>query len=316
MTFSSDTSAFDGRRIAEYPADDSSATVAWRVSHHEYDNSTDVKLNEGFRAKLEAFLTDLGAETESLVIGSWGYAAFSPAPIEQLCAAAPRLPRLRSLFLGDIGAEECEISWMKVGDVSRLLTAFPLLETLQVRGGEDFRFSGPVRNDHLRRLVVQSGGLGAGFTTAVLTSELPELTDLELWLGVDEYGGSTTLETLRPLLDGKLFPRLRRLALRNAENADEIATALAQAPVVARLEALDLAMGTFGDQGAAALLAGQPLTHLRELGLEFHYMSDETAQALVEALAGVEVNVDDQQEPDEYEDDGVTISERYTAVSE
>ncbi|GIF16808.1 STM4015 family protein [Actinoplanes teichomyceticus] len=315
MTFSSGTGSFDGRRVVDYPQD-TTGPVAWRVSHVGYDGSVDIKLCEEFRAKFEAFVTDLGPAVESLVIGSWGYAAFAPAPVAQICAAAPRLPRLRSLFLGDIGAEECEISWMKVGDVSPLLTAYPRLETLQVRGGEDFRFAAPVRHDSLRRLVVQSGGLGADFAGAVLASRLPALTDLELWLGVADYGGRVTLDVLRPLLDGELFPNLRRLGLRNAEFADDIAAALAGAPVVQRLESLDLSMGTLGDAGAAALLAGQPLTHLRELNLRFHYMSEQTAAAVVAALPGVRVDVGDPQEPDEYDSGGEHFSERYTAVAE
>ncbi|GAA4600549.1 hypothetical protein GCM10023195_00170 [Actinoallomurus liliacearum] len=38
---------------------------------------------------------------------------------------------------------------------------------------------------------------------------------------------------------------------------------MASAPVVARLEVLDLSMGTLSDDGATALLSGQPLTHLK-----------------------------------------------------
>ncbi len=306
MTFNSHAETFAGQTVADYPEGKSGGT-AWRVSEPADDAIGEEAPLEEFRAKFEAFVADRGATVEALVIGAWGYAAFRPAPLGQLCDAAPRLPRLRSLFLGDITFDECEVSWMKVGDVSPLVTTFPELETLQVRGGEDFRFS-PVGSDSLRRLVVQSGGLPAAFTTAVLASRFPELTDLELWLGTDEYGGDTTIADLRPLLDGTLFPRLRRLGLRNAEIADEIAAAVAQAPIVARLESLDLSMGTLGDQGAAALLAGQPLTHLRELNLAHHYMSEEVAAAVVAALPDVQVDVSDPQEDDE--------GERYTAVSE
>ncbi|GIE90591.1 STM4015 family protein [Actinoplanes regularis] len=305
MTFNSHAETFAGQTVVEYPSDKPGGT-AWRVAYRDDDDHQD-ELSEEFRAAFEEFVADRGATVEALVIGAWGYAAFRPAPLQQLCDSAPRLPRLRSLFVGDIPFHECEISWMKVGDVSPLITAFPELETLQVRGGEDFGFS-PVGSENLRRLVVQSGGLPASFTTAVLASRFPALTDLELWLGTDEYGGDTTVADLRPLLDGKLFPRLRRLGLRNAENADEIAAAVAQAPVVARLESLDLSMGTLGDQGAAALLAGQPLTHLQELNLAHHYMSEEVAAAVVAALPEVQVDVSDPQEEDE--------GERYTEVSE
>jgi hypothetical protein len=310
MTFNSSVETFDGRAVVDHPHEPADG-VAWRVAYLDEGDSPEGEPSEGFRDVFEAFLTERGESVESLVIGSWGYAAFAVAPIEQLCAAAPRLPRLRSLFLGDITFDECEISWMKVGDVSPLLTAFPRLETLQVRGGDDFRFA-PAESASLRRLVVQSGGLPAAFTTAVLASRFPELTDLELWLGVEDYGGDTTVDDLRPLLDGSLFPRLRRLGLRNAEFTDQIAAAVAQAPVVKRLESLDLSMGTLGDAGAAALLAGQSLTHLSELSLAHHYMSPETAAAVVAARPGVRVDVGDPQEEDRYDDE----SHRYPAVGE
>jgi hypothetical protein len=307
MTFHSHAETFAGLPVTEFPAPAVSGPVSWRVSYHDEDVETEETPSEGFRDVFETFVATHGATAESLVIGPWGYAAFAPAPLGQLSDSAERLPRLRSLFLGDITFDECEISWMKVGDVSPLVTAFPRLETLQVRGGEDFRFS-PVASDSLRRLVVQSGGLPAAFTAAVLASRFPNLTDLELWLGTPDYGGDTGLADLRPLLDGTVFPQLRRLGLRNAEIADELAAALAHAPVVARLESLDLSMGVLGDRGAAALLAGQPLTHLRELNLAHHYMSEETTAAVVAALPEVRVDVSDPQ--DEANDD------RYVAVSE
>ncbi|MEV6812139.1 STM4015 family protein [Micromonospora sp. NPDC051296] len=315
MPFSSHARHFAGRPVVEVPLDGPLPTVdgpvSWRFSHWDFDETADDKLSEGFRAGFERFVAQAGPSVESLVVGAWGYAAFNPAPIEQLCAAAERLPALRALFLGDMTFEECEISWMKVGDVSSLLTAYPALEVLRVRGGEDFRFS-PVRHDRLRELAVESGGLSREFVGAVLESDLPALTDLELWLGTDDYGGDTTVADLAPLLAGERFPRLRRLGLRNAEIADDLAAALASAPVVGRLERLDLSKGTLGDEGAAALLAGQPLTHLAELDLHHHYLSKETAAAVVAALPGVRVDVSEPKEPDEYDGE----SWRYTAVAE
>ncbi len=82
---------------------------------------------------------------------------------------------------------------------------------------------------------------------------------------------------------------------------DETATALAGAPVVARLAGLSLAMGTLTDDGAAALLAGQPLTHLHALDLHHHFLSEATAQRVREALPGVAVDLDDPQEAEEDE---------------
>ncbi|MGK5675752.1 STM4015 family protein [Micromonospora sp. URMC 106] len=315
MTFVSHARDFAGRPVVDVPAEGPlpsvDAPVSWRFDVWHYDGTDDEGLSEEFREAFDQFVAQAGPSVESLVVGSWGYAAFHPAPIAQLCAAAPRLPALRALFLGDITSEECEVSWMKVGDVSPLLEAYPALEVLRVRGGEDFGFS-PVRHARLRELVVESGGLSRAFVAAVLDSDLPALTDLELWLGTPDYGGDADVAELAPLLAGERFPALRRLGLRNAEIADDLAEALSAAPVVRRLERLDLSLGTLGDRGAAALLAGQPLGHLAELDLHHHYLSVEMAEAAVAALPGVRVDLSDPREPDE--DDGEYY--RYTAVSE
>ncbi|MBQ1075009.1 STM4015 family protein [Micromonospora sp. C31] len=316
MTFDSHTRHFAGRPVVDVPADGPLPTVdgpvSWRIALWHFDETTtEHKLSEEFRVAFDRFVAQAGPSVESLVVGSWGYAAFHPAPIAQLCAVASRLPALRALFLGDITFEECEVSWMKVGDVSPLLTAYPALEVLRVRGGEDLAFS-PVRHPRLRELAVESGGLPRAFVGAVLDSDLSALSDLELWLGTSDYGGDARVADLAPLLAGERFPGLRRLGLRNSEIADELAEALASAPVVPRLRRLDLSMGTLGDRGAAGLLAGQSLTHLAELDLHHHYLSEKMAASVPAALPGVRVDVSDPQEPDEYDGE----SHRYTAVSE
>ncbi|MDH6463819.1 hypothetical protein M2302_004016 [Micromonospora sp. A200] len=315
MTFSSHARTFAGRPVVDVPADgplpEVPGPVSWRFSYWHFDETAEYKLSEEFRAAFDRFVAQAGPSVESLVIGAWGYAAFNHAPVAQLCELASRLPALRALFLGDMTSEECEVSWMKVGDVSPLLAAYPALEVLRVRGGDDIAFS-PVRHERLRELAVESGGLPREFVAAVLDSELPALTDLELWLGTPDYGGDTAVPDLGPLLAGERFPRLRRLGLRNAEIADDLAAALATAPVVARLERLDLSLGTLGDAGAAALLAGGSLAHLAELDLHHHYLSDETAASVVAALPGVRVDASEAQEADEYDGE----SYRYTAVSE
>ncbi len=78
--------------------------------------------------------------------------------------------------------------------------------------------------------------------------------------------------------------------------------------MVARLESLDLSMGVLSDRGATALLAGQPLTHLRELHLAHHYMSEEVAAAVVAALPETRVDVSEPQ--------GADDGDRYVAVAE
>ncbi|SCL22605.1 hypothetical protein GA0074692_1424 [Micromonospora pallida] len=316
MTISSHVTTFDGLPIvrfdaaAEPPADPS--TVAWRVQATEYDSPS-----EELVGTMESLLAYVPAESiRALVIGQWGSAYDTPAPVDLLVSLAPRLTGLRALFLGEMTFEECEISWIRHGDVTGLLEAYPALEVLRVRGADGLRLR-PVRHEALRELAFESGGLPAELVRAVAACDLPALTHLELWLGVDEYGGDATVADLAPVLAGERLPALRHLALCNAEIADEVAAAVATAPVVARLAVLDLSRGTMTDAGLDALLAGQPLTHLHRLDLYHHYLSEEAARRAVARLAGVRlagvrVDVSDPQEPDE--DDGEVY--RYTAVGE
>ncbi|MEU8660934.1 STM4015 family protein [Actinoplanes philippinensis] len=276
------------------------AAVAWWINDGHGERR--------FTAVFEEMLTNAGPDgPTALIVGNWGNPHLEPFPVDLLTGNADRLGALRALFIGEISSEECEISWIRQGDITPLLETFPLLQHLWVRGSQGLALR-PVRHERLHELVLQSGGLPAEVVRAVAACDLPLLEELELWLGVAYYGGVATVADLAPILAGRPTPRLSWLGLRNAEIADQIAVALAAAPVVERLRVLDLSWGTLGDAGAEALLAGQPLTHLEHLVLDHHFMSPQTAQRLVDDLPGVIVHVDDAQNEREWG--------RYTVVSE
>ncbi|MER6102720.1 STM4015 family protein [Streptomyces sp. NPDC001832] len=299
----------DESRTAPLPAADS---VAWRLESAWQGDLT-------FAALWQHFLDTVDtSRVRALLIGPWWNSDESLAPVVELLAGhADRFPALRALFLADVVSEERELSWLVMSDITPVIEAFGQLEELTVRGcGErigttlDLR---PVRHTSLKKLRFESGGLPSGIVRAIGASELPALEHLELWLGVTEYGGDTTVEDLTPLLSGASFPALRHLGLQNSEIQDEIAAAVASAPVVAQLESLSLAMGTLGDEGAQALLSGQPLTHLTALDLHHHYISDALVDRLRNLLGADRVNgeIDEVEYWDPEEDD-----DRYVAVSE
>ncbi|WP_176611339.1 hypothetical protein [Actinomadura sp. WMMB 499] len=101
----------------------------------------------------------------------------------------------------------------------------------------------PFRSDVLKVLRFESAGLPVGVVRAVAASELPDLEHLDLWLGVEFRGGDATIDDVAPVLDGERLPSLRHLGFQNTPMLDELAAALASAPVVARLESLALAWG-------------------------------------------------------------------------
>ncbi|WP_308013345.1 STM4015 family protein [Streptomyces beigongshangae] len=314
-----------GLPIHDFPAEDEGSgplppagDVAWRLSRNQLLTG-----EESFETCWNRFLDTVDpAKVRALVLGAGAYGSEADGddPTEtvgRLVAAAGRLTGLEALYLADLNFEECELSWIVQGDVTPVLTAYPRLLELGVRGSGDGFGEGPglrltpLRHEHLRTLRLENGGLPGEVARAVAACDLPALRRLDLWLGEEYYGCTTTLADLAPLLDGDRLPALRRLGLRNSEMQDEIAAAVAGAPVVARLTSLDLSLGTLGDTGAEALLGGQPLTHLRELDLHHHFLSEPMMQRLRDALepSGVKVDLGGREQAEE--DEG-----RYVAAGE
>lgn len=129
--------AVEFQREAEEATRPPAGAVAWRVSVDPYDGDV------AWEAEFEAFLEAVDPSgVEALIIGQWGesYEETSAYPIGLVVAAADRLTSLRAVFVGDLVAEEAEISWIEQSDVTALLTAFPQLTHLGVRGGTGLTF--------------------------------------------------------------------------------------------------------------------------------------------------------------------------------
>ncbi|MEV0664043.1 STM4015 family protein [Actinomadura luteofluorescens] len=299
-TFNEDTGTDeedDGRGAAADPVSGEDFPPAGEAAWFVGTSFDEEPFGEVFARFLETIDT---TEVTALIIGYWG-ASYElekvPDPVALLTGAAASFPKLRSLFLGDITGEEAEISWIEHGDITPLFAAFPDLERVEVRGAQELVLD-PIKSEKLKVLRFESGGLPARIVRAVGASDLPNLEHLDLWLGEANYGGDATVADLAPFLSGERLPALRHLGLEDSEIQDEIAAAVAGAPVVARLESLSLAMGILTDQGAEALLAGQPLTHLRKLDLHHHFLSDAMIEQVRAALPGVKVDLDEQEKPD------------------
>lgn len=243
---------------------------------------------------LGPMLDEPGVERlEALVFGLWNEhgAAAEATPeeaIELLISRKEAAPRLRALFIGDIVAEENEISWINHGDLSALWGAFPSLEHVAVRGANGLRL-GQVNHPRLHTLILQSGGLPAPVVREALTANAP-LRHLELWLGSDNYGANTAVDDFSALLAGALFPELKTLGLCNCEYADDLAEALAAAPILDRLETLDLSKSVLTDRGAQALAKSGRVGHLKKLDISHHYVSAEGVAALSAATPSLDAS--------------------------
>ncbi|MBP2115655.1 STM4015 family protein [Paenibacillus silagei] len=237
----------------------------------------------------------------SLTIGDWGqaYENTSEEAVQALVKHSASFPALRKLFIGDMSYEECEISWINQTDLSPLLPAYPELQSLTAQGGTDLRLS-QLQHDKLEELIIITGGLSKAVLADIAASRLPNLRKLELYLGVDNYGFDGGLEDLLPLIEPGKFPNLTYLGLKNSEIQDEIAAALADAPILDQLHTLDMSLGTLSDTGAEALLASERVKGLKLLNLSHHYMSDEMMLRLKNS--GLPVDVSDQQQADDDDD--------------
>ncbi|OEZ96319.1 STM4015 family protein [Duganella phyllosphaerae] len=308
MTISDSTTTFHNKKVVQYDPDsafDPSPDVVYRLALDYDDERKMPELIDSFLARADK------ATLEALVIGMWGepYEAGADAVIAALASRALELPALRALFVGDMTYEECEISWIVQGNYKPLLDAFPQLEELRIRGGNELTLE-PFAHQHLRKFTIESGGLDQKIALALAASSMPNLEHLELWLGADDYGFSGDVALYRKVLAQLATPGLRYLGLRDAEIADDLAAWLASEPLLASVTTLDLSLGTIGDAGAEALLQGTQLGNLARLDLSHHYISPANQQKL-KALP-FEVVLDDPQEEDQYDGEG----HRYVAVGE
>jgi hypothetical protein len=268
--------------------------VAYRL-REEYDDEVTVA------DRLTTLLERPGSSRlQALIIGAWskvGEGDPSGHLVAELVKAAPRLPELRALFFGEMTYEECEISWINQADLSPLLSAFPKLEELRIRGGNGLSFS-KTRHPGIKKLAVETGGLPSSAIRDLQLCDFPNLEHLELLLGEQNYGFDGGVEDLQPLLSGKVFPKLKFLGLMNSEIADELAAVLVNSPVVEQLETLDLSMGNLSDEGIHSLAALANQAGLRRLNISHHYGSKVAVKELAAALS-CQVIADDPQEPDD-----------------
>ncbi|NKY99957.1 STM4015 family protein [Nocardiopsis alborubida] len=297
------------------------ASTAWRLRTSGSDGRHP---EDDYDEYFALFMSEVATEhVTALVLGDWGNPdqCGPEEAVELLAEHADALPNLRSVFVGDITSDECELSWISQGDMAPLLAAFPRLELLATRGAASVLGGGGLSlqvpsHTGLRSLTLESGGLPGRVVREVASSGLPALEHLELWLGMEDYGRDVCPQDLEAVLSGGAFPGLRYLGVRNAEDVDAWIPVLADAPAVRSLEVLDLSLGILTDEGARALVErNDAFAGLRRLDLHHHFMSGEAVERVRAAFAGsgVEVDFSDPMEPEDY---GDGEPEYYTAAAE
>lgn len=290
---------FAGKKVMEFKDTSSwqGPDVAYRV-RVEWDDKISVV------ERLASLLEQEGADQLThLLLGFWDNRAEdedSGELVQFVVDHADQLSNLMALFLGDIIFEEQEVSWIRQSNVTPLLDALPNLQWLQIRGGNELSFA---RTSHaaLRTLIIESGGLPRSVLREIALCDFPALEHLELHLGDQTYGWDGTVDDLRPFLSGERYPNLRYLGLRDSDIADEVAAIVVNAPVIKRIETLDLSLGNISEAGARSLMMLPTDGQLKRLVVSHHYIPADVVAQLQQSLP-FEVIADEPQDLDDNED--------------
>jgi uncharacterized protein (TIGR02996 family) len=232
-------------------------------------------------------------------------------------AAAGPLPRLEVLDLSPPSEHMDQESWRRVGDVRGIWAAAPNLKELFLRGssgsddGTPLKLA-PIVAPHLEKLVIFSGGLDEAAPQEIGAAKLPSLAHLELMFGTEDYGCTSTVESLAGILSGKGLPKLKYLGLKNSEWEADLIEAVANSAILPRLEVLDLSMGVLWREGARAIVErATAFEHLKTFILDDNFFDDAQIASIKAALKNVQVGEQkDLDEPDA-EDPW-----RYTTIAE
>lgn len=243
------------------------------------------------------------SQLEEVVIGCWGEAwdedAGAQQIVDDIVANKEKFAHIKSLFIGDMDFEDCEVSWIIQADYSALWNAMPQLEKLVIKGSSDLSL-GEINHEKLEHLEIICGGLPASVIEQVQNAKLPALKKLLLYIGVEDYGFDGNISTIKTLLETSDFPKLTYLGITDSEIQDEIAEKVLGCKYMNQIETLDLSMGCMTDKGAQMLLdtiGNYP--NIKKLDLHYHFITDKMCNKL-EKLP-IEVDLNEAQEPEEYD---------------
>lgn len=226
---------------------------------------------------------------EEIVIGCWGecWEDNCQPLLDGIVANKEKFMHIKSLFIGDMDYEECEVSWIMQGNYEELLKALPNLEALTIKGSSELVL-GEIHHENLRELEIICGGLPKNVLVSIKNAYLPNLRKLNLYIGIEDYGFDGDLEDVLGVLENSSFKNLEYLGLGDSDIQDEIVEGVMAANWPENLKVLDFSNGTLSDKGAQALIDHKErLEKLETVDLTYHYLTDK----MQEKLSRLAVNV-------------------------
>lgn len=271
-------------------------TKKYEINYDQYEdgaNSLDV---------LKAILEDPERlEITEVIIGYWGEPWDDDGCqklIDGLIEHAQEFSHVEKLFIGDMGYEECEVSWIIQGNYSGLWAALPNLKELTIKGSSELTL-GSVEHENLEALTIICGGLPGNVISEIQKAKLPNLKKLLLYIGIEDYGFDGDADTIRTLLKEADFPGLEYLGIADSEIQDELAQVVLESKFIGQIHTLDLSCGTLSDKGGELLLEKLlQYPNIKKVDLHYHYLSYEMMNKL-EQLP-VEFDLSEQEIPSTY----------------
>lgn len=155
----------------------------YKSKRYEYDYDD---YEEGDKSA-ETMIADIMADEdfpslEEIIIGSWGDAWEDACQniIDDIVANKDKFSHIKSLFIGDMNYEDCEVSWIMQADYSKLWYAMPQLESLSIKGSTDLEL-GNIKHDNLKKLEIICGGLPESVIESITKAKLPSLETLVIY---------------------------------------------------------------------------------------------------------------------------------------
>ena len=203
------------------------------------------------------------------------------AAIAAIAAAKPAA--LRSISLGCSGYQQ---SWTYTGNLGPLWKAAPHLERISIDIG-NVDLGKQIDLPKMKSLSIETGGLDRKNLQAIAKAKWPALEQLTLYLGTRDYGGNAKAADVAALL-ATPFPRLKSLAICNAQIQGEVVREVLKAPLLKQLEALDLSKGTLIDEEAQPIADNVAVfKRLKNLDLSENYLTPAFERALKKSFGKV-----------------------------
>ncbi len=235
-----------------------------------------------------------------ITVGCWGESYDNPVQeiLDVFVENKEKFSNIGYLFVGDMDYEECEVSWIEQGSYNALLKAWPQLKSLTIKGSQNLEL-GIMKHDNLESLKIICGGLPKSVLNDIRQSELPNLKELNLYIGVENYGFDGDIEDIAAVINNPSLKKLQYLGLGDSEIQDEIVKRVMELPLPGTLTALDFSNGTLSDIGGQCLLNHQDkLKNLKLLNLSYNFLSDKMVQKL-EQLPIEKIDLSNRQKNDE-----------------